>query len=1848
MVGTVLSEALWAAGTGGASLTTTAARVGLNSAKYFKTARALTTGVKEAQTVLAQYNRLSSMRAAIGTANKFGKAGEVANLMRFTYTGAGFEAGMEARLYQKEQRDNFNRDFENLNGRPPEAQDIAEFEDNLGSTTNALWATNMALVGTSNFAILGNTFGITSPFKLASKGLNKTLFGIGETTTLGEKGERLASTAIKRNGLQKTLGFSKAILEAPFMEGFVEEGGQAAASSAMENFVTSRYNPSEDAMGMAESVYEGLSHTYGTKEGWKEVGLGALIGLVGGQGTNLASGQGLFKEALEAKEDYDKGSVSKAQNLTENSGSRVTDRILATKLEENLAQATATQNAQEEFNEAERKGDVMGMSNAQSRIMLTSVKGAVEFDYLDEQIKDFRTALDMKTDEEIAEHYDIDPSAAESKRESLVEEYRELGNEYKVAKEFADYVVSENPKELFEDATDIDVREARSAIAYQVAMTQAMEKNMEGAHSALIETLNQLGDKFGPKYMEALNKFNQINRSSKKDVAAVAVAENNLKVAKDQFDKLNKRLLKLQENQGSTPEANKRNANRVATISNKIAEVQEKIDNLSIEVKEKESKLADQKSEMQLINSTTRVLASQLDIIDPLLGEGTVSQLTIEETQRRLAELDDDLEKAAKTNPRLVSKAAKLAKEYRKGLEMWQRNADTLADISDPTLGLKRVGTMMQRKKVAGETTLNFLERLRKTQDEEQAFAVELEALVSAKEGSNVETEKTEQELSAESLGEDIVTETEESILQSKIEEIEKQREVELNSLKGEEDNSAEITKINAKYDRRIKNITNVRKTKATTSLEKIAELKAKLKEVISKSSFVLQNFTDQADNLSQEKAPSQEELTEYEQLREGIDPSDLSKIVSGPIDTMNKKLKERTGLTDEQISRFQELAQKMQDWRMVTATNAKGISVQDILDRIEAYEMEVEDNSTQVTAEQQLEMADKSEKEFSVGQKNTDIIQTMSHVNTAKEGTQIVFSHLSLDSLEKNGYTVVFEREENIGTEQEPIMAEVYTISNKDGDIEIRKIKSNSRIAVPEDSHESFLKGMNFQTIKYKLKTAWGYVFQNGTLLKSDFGIDSIDQSETEILHPELIYELNPGEKLSFVVSIKDAYNYNDMQKLIAEGDSNGAMENMAIYITNSEGKVVGMLKAGKENKDSNFNKVRKEAIKVLKSKLQNKNLTIEDILDGNTETSFTLPFEVEVDKVFIGTPNVELNEDGALKIFKISKEQAKNIVGKGFAEAGKLEKEDPEVRMTFIPKDKNTPYVIIKQGNTKIAFPVGVTPTASTLQDQVLTIMDSDQGNQAKITEVIKLLKRNGVEPAQFNSNMSRINEKELNALLASLDDAERTYSKEELRDMTLEAFLDSAEIVINLDKPAFLSPKVKTTLSSKMLDKDTSKTTKNEALTAEEKNDLIVNNSEELAKATTKEEVVEAVINSGDSVFQEEFNNNKEFRDQVEKFALGQSVVPIIETEYTIERLIEETVDIESEDVPLSLREEFKNDVEDLKNNPTKAKVKALGKKLILALKNRYAIVSAAVDTKNLFYIATTQSEEEMFDQGFVRVNDNYYKKIDNKYELPELIEGLYAKYRKGTLPNHMVFKEGLTLEQFSEEMPKTLMDTYKKYYDSRPAGPLSKKAVITGNEQYLKEEFKGDFATFINKEAKKGSKLYYDVLQHFTITDLGVTKRKLLSRAKIDAYKAEMGPLYDALIEYSLINKHIDLQEQPQTTIFAEDEENQKRIEAVNNPNTKEAKGAALLSNSDGSITLGKGNADFVTHRGQVYEKVQDAGNGEYDYFPIAKVDNVFYVTEVSTPFINKPKINTKEINGTKTKVNKTDKEGGIDC
>jgi hypothetical protein len=753
MAGTVVSESLWAAATGGASLATSGARVGLRAGQFFKTAAGLTKGLKNASKV---YRSHATQLSAINKGIALGRTGAAVNTLRFAYTSAGYEAGMEARLFQKEQKDEFYSSFESKNGRKPNPSDIADFETNLSSTTNVVFATNLALVGTSNLAILGKTFGVKSPFSGSGSKLNKAIFGGGTKTTVGKGGQITAVEAVAKNKLQRSLGFAKGLLKDPIYEGVIEEGGQAVTTSAAEAFIESRYNVNKDSVEIIEAIYDGLSHTYGTKEGWKEVGLGMLIGFFGGQGTNLASGQGFLTEARDAFKETSQKDQDEADLRTKTRGELVAKSIIAQKLDETFKNSSELLYLQSEVDAAERKGDAMGVDISEKGMLLHGVKAAVKGDYLEDQLADFKTAMELQKDD-IAERYGIevkedsagnkDYSEVDTRIESLLEDSRALAKVYKRAEIFASYAFSDNPKETDENDQPINISYYREALATQIVMTEQIENSMQGAHEALTSLTSKLNPKIREQVTAALNRHKQLKMSRNSVVKNLQKASSRVGKKKEQLAKLEARLIALDvKSAGSQTDQSKSNQSAQYTeIFNKKTELENDLAQLNEQVETLEGQLHTTKDGLTVQQKAQKAMDSvmtdgALNLVDPLV-DGTTQQ-TMEQTQKGLETLEDTLESMKETDPELRAQIKSLLFEYEKGLAYWKRSSDTLGKLSDPETGLGRMKSMFQRNKKASQSTLEMLEGLQKTALQEDTLNTLQESSVTTKDPDDAEKEE--------------------------------------------------------------------------------------------------------------------------------------------------------------------------------------------------------------------------------------------------------------------------------------------------------------------------------------------------------------------------------------------------------------------------------------------------------------------------------------------------------------------------------------------------------------------------------------------------------------------------------------------------------------------------------------------------------------------------------------------------------------------------------------------------------------------------------------------------------------------------------------------------------------------------------------------------------------------------------------------------------------------------------------------------------------------------------------------------------------------------------------------------
>jgi len=216
--------------------------------------------------------------AALG---KSGAAFQNIQGLRSIITGAGYEAGVEARHFIDEAERDMISSFVDAEGREPTAEEHASMMDRITRQANGVFATNLGLVGASNAAIFTKTF---APLRnMIGKALRMGPAPIagGVLSPFVKEGEKLAAREI--GNWEKALVSAYKLAKKPFIEGVWEEGLQGVTSSAAVDYVMKKYSHDggDATYSMAEAITKGFEQAYGTKEGQKEVLIGAIMGLIG-------------------------------------------------------------------------------------------------------------------------------------------------------------------------------------------------------------------------------------------------------------------------------------------------------------------------------------------------------------------------------------------------------------------------------------------------------------------------------------------------------------------------------------------------------------------------------------------------------------------------------------------------------------------------------------------------------------------------------------------------------------------------------------------------------------------------------------------------------------------------------------------------------------------------------------------------------------------------------------------------------------------------------------------------------------------------------------------------------------------------------------------------------------------------------------------------------------------------------------------------------------------------------------------------------------------------------------------------------------------------------------------------------------------------------------------------------------------------------------------------------------------------------------------------------------------------------------------------------------------------------
>ena len=527
--GAILSAYL-TGGMGVSSLGAVGAKVGMRVAGKMAASKIAASAVKSA---FGAYRAGAMYGRAIGNMAKVGVN---------TFVGAGWESAVEAQSFMKDSESKYKEYFKNMYGRNPNQSEMAEFKSSISDTANSIFLANMGIVGLSNYLLLGKYLGVDTGFASkyipGLKGVSNTyrgsksfvdryLFGLGTKKVAGDAG-RLQT--VKANLFQKSLATIWNVSKRPISEGVWEEGMQGVAQRMGEDFIRSRYDKTylDATSSIVDSFSKAIAEQFTTKEGLKEIGIGALIGGLFGAGNGAF---GLYERRN--KERTINTDVEKFNSNNAFTSQSVKDSM------RNLAEFNAQMNDPE--------------SDYYSKFELSDRMGMLE-----DTANNFRSMVKSLDENELASEMKVDEETVKKYKEDIIKDFDKKLANYKKASSFAEAITAETSSDLYRsnvanavfkglDAEDIAM-EASNDIADYVNDNNLFDdiNTFYSLSSQAFDTVNQL--------RELRNEINDLNAEIERlattprrvedgnDTEAEAIKQKTIK-----YDNLNKEYRRLSE-----------------------------------------------------------------------------------------------------------------------------------------------------------------------------------------------------------------------------------------------------------------------------------------------------------------------------------------------------------------------------------------------------------------------------------------------------------------------------------------------------------------------------------------------------------------------------------------------------------------------------------------------------------------------------------------------------------------------------------------------------------------------------------------------------------------------------------------------------------------------------------------------------------------------------------------------------------------------------------------------------------------------------------------------------------------------------------------------------------------------------------------------------------------------------------------------------------------------------------------------------------------------------------------------------------------------------------------------------
>lgn len=413
--------------------------------------------------------------------------------LTFIGTSTLWEASVESRSGLMESEENFKQAYRNAYGREASYEELMRFRNDNVDAANTIFAANIGILTLSNIAMFGDMFGMDLG---VDKFIKRNIFGVG-----AERMDNGTLRAITPKKWQKIAGNTFNIIKRPVSEGLYEEGLQGVASKSAEDWVESRYNPMaiRQNIGYMEAIKNGFKETYGSSQGWKEIGIGMIIGSVMGGKT--------FGGIKEWSQDMsrNKGMVD-AYNA--NAGALTTAAIRAIR-------GSMALNAQLSGLKTDNNADDIPNSRIIDKTFSDAVFNRLRYDsemgMLDDTKENFRTVVESIPNSDIASDMNMTDEQVNEYKADLVNEFNKKVDNFIMANRFADSLTEGIPNRSFN------------------AYISNMVYNGIEAKDNLNDITNQLNRIYKTGIGDALDIYSHLNPDSSKALEKLRKLTNDIR-----------------------------------------------------------------------------------------------------------------------------------------------------------------------------------------------------------------------------------------------------------------------------------------------------------------------------------------------------------------------------------------------------------------------------------------------------------------------------------------------------------------------------------------------------------------------------------------------------------------------------------------------------------------------------------------------------------------------------------------------------------------------------------------------------------------------------------------------------------------------------------------------------------------------------------------------------------------------------------------------------------------------------------------------------------------------------------------------------------------------------------------------------------------------------------------------------------------------------------------------------------------------------------------------------------------------------------------------------------------------